>query len=58
MKKTYIIPETSLMQAGVEQMLAGSITSGNSDIGIDYGGVDDGSHDPEAKESDWWIWED
>lgn len=58
MKKTYIIPETDLMQADVEQMLAGSITSSNDGIKIGYGGVDDGSHDPEAKEGNWSIWED
>lgn len=56
MKKTYIIPATSLMSAEVEQMLANSVWS--EGFGIGYGGVDeDGSHDPEVKESDWSDWD-
>ena len=57
MKKTYIMPAASLMEAEVEQMLAGSVTS--DDLNIGYGGVDtNGSLNPEAKESDWSIWQD
>ena len=38
-------------------MLAGSVTS--EDLNIGYGGVDtNGSLNPEAKESDWSIWQD
>lgn len=55
MKKTYIIPSTSIMQAQAEQILAASIISGNDgngDMGIGYGGVDtDGGKDPSVKES-------
>ena len=59
MKKTYIIPCTSIELALAEQMLAGSgITgSGNGGINIGYGGVDtSGVLEPSAKESDWNIW--
>ena len=57
MKKTYIMPAASLMEAEVEQMLAGSVKS--EDLNIGYGGVDtNGSLDPEAKESNWSIWQD
>ena len=56
MKKTYIIPNTSLEQVDVDQMIAGSVKSGN---GIGYGGIDDnGSLNPDAKESSWDIWSD
>ena len=59
MKKTYIMPAASLMEAEVEQMLAGSVTSEDPNINIGYGGVDtNGSLNPEAKESDWAIWQD
>ncbi|MBR1498033.1 MAG: hypothetical protein IJ615_00130 [Bacteroidaceae bacterium] len=45
------------MHADIEQMLASSLIS--SDNGIGYGGVDeDGTLDPEVKESDWSMWED
>ena len=58
MKKTYIIPCLSIMEAQAEQILASSVTSGNDDINIGYGGVDeDGEVDPDAKESSWSIWE-
>jgi len=59
MKKTYIMPAASLMEAEVEQMLAGSVKSDGEGVNIGYGGVDtNGSLNPEAKESDWSIWED
>ena len=59
MKKTYIMPTASLMEAEVEQMLAGSVKSDGEDLNIGYGGVDtNGSLNPEAKESDWSIWQD
>ena len=56
MKKTYIIPNTSINLALAEQMLAES-TGVISNNGIGYGGVDtDGDQDPSVKESDWGIW--
>ena len=60
MKKKYIIPCTSIIQAQAEQMLASSdVISGNSDINIGYGGVDDdGTLTPSAKECDWDMWTD
>lgn len=55
-KKTYIQPCMEETQAQVTQMLAESVTGNN---GITYGGIDsDGSLNPEAKESDWSMWED
>ena len=44
------------MQADVEQIIAGSVRSGNDDINIGYGGFDeDGNVDPDVKESDWEV---
>ena len=58
MKKTYIIPNTSINLAQAEQMLASSgVTGGSNGINIGYGGVDtDGGQNPSVKESDWSIW--
>ena len=62
MKKKYIIPSTSIMQAEVEQILATSgVISNSNDINIGYGGIDeDGDLDPCAKENafdlDWTDW--
>jgi len=40
-------------------MLAGSVKSDGEGVNIGYGGVDtNGSLNPEAKESDWSIWQD
>jgi hypothetical protein len=59
MKKTYIIPNTSLEQVDVDQMIAGSIKSVNDNIDIGYGGIDNnGTLNPDAKESSWDIWSD
>lgn len=58
MKKTYIIPNTSINLAQAEQMLASSgVTGSGNSINIGYGGVDtDGGQVPSVKESDWNIW--
>ena len=60
MKKTYIIPCLNLMEAHAEQILAASfgVIGNGNDINIGYGGVDNaGEVDPDAKESNWSIWE-
>lgn len=59
MKKLYIQPETIVCEAMPAQILAGSGASGTVDGNpeIDFGGVDDGTHDPGAK-GDWGdIWD-
>ncbi len=52
MKNTYIIPEISISQAEVEQMLANSVIGSIDDeIEVGYGGIDDGGDlDPCVKE--------
>ncbi|MCI6460360.1 MAG: hypothetical protein MSA35_03190 [Prevotella sp.] len=58
MKKTYIAPNTDVVQIESEMILSASGVS--SDTGIGYGGVDtDGSMDAEAKSvgSNWDYWE-
>lgn len=59
MKKTYIAPNTVVVEIESEMILAASGVS-SSDTGIGYGGVDtDGSKDAEAKSvgSCWDYWE-
>lgn len=53
MKKTYIIPCTSVSLAQSEQILASSgVISNSNDINIGFGGVDtNGDQDPSVKES-------
>lgn len=64
MKKTYIIPCTTVMQAEVEQILANSVRGTiDDDIEIGFGGIDeDGDIDPSVKEKkgsiDWDGWDD
>lgn len=54
MKKKYIIPVTSIMQAEVEEILATSTGVISNDNGIGYGGIDDdGGQTPSAKEFDF-----
>ena len=58
MKKTYIAPNTDVVEIESETILAASGV--NSDTGIGYGGVDtDGCMDAEAKSvgSSWDYWE-
>ena len=48
MKKTYICPDTLVLQIHIEHPLAGSSWS---EKGIGYGGVDDdGEYEPETKQ--------
>ena len=55
-KKIYIQPQTEITKAVLTEMLAGSVTA--PDQGIGYGGVDDGSHDPDVKGEAWTdIWD-
>ena len=59
MKKTYIAPNTDVVQIESEMILSASGVS-SSDTGIGYGGVDtEGSKDAEAKSvgSCWDYWE-
>lgn len=56
MKKRYIIPDTSIMQAQVEEIIATSgsgVTGGiGNNVEIGYGGIDDdGGLNPSVKES-------
>lgn len=58
MKKTYIAPNTDVVQIESEMILSASGVSSNTGIG--YGGVDtEGSKDAEAKSvgSCWDYWE-
>ena len=58
MKKTYIAPNTDVMEIESEKLLA--VSGVYSDTGIGYGGVDtEGSMDAEAKSigSCWDLWE-
>ena len=50
MKKTYIQPDIEILVEEPLEMLAISGV-GNDDMGIEYGGIDDGSHEPAARES-------
>ena len=59
MKKTYIAPNTVVVEIESEMILSASGVS-SSDTGIGYGGVDtEGSKDAEAKSvgSCWDYWE-
>ena len=58
MKKTYIAPNTDVVEIESEMILAASGVYSHTDIG--YGGVDtEGSKDAEAKSigSCWDLWE-
>ena len=56
MKKTYIIPDMSVVQTQHGKPIAGSVTSDN---GIGYGGVDDGGNiDPDVKANHYSVWDD
>lgn len=60
MKKTYIAPNTVVVEMEPEMFLAASNGVHSSDTGIDYGGVDtEGSIDAQAKPfgSRWDYWE-
>ena len=52
MKKIYIQPQTDVCEIQVNsQILAGSPGVTAPEQGIGYGGIDDGTHDPEVKEN-------
>ena len=58
MKKTYIIPEISVVWLRTEQVIAASgVTS--EEYGIGYGGVDEeGTQDPNVKREHYNVWDD
>jgi hypothetical protein len=55
MKKTaYIAPAIKTRIINIESVLVSASKGVSSDIGIDYGGEDDGTHDPSAKDDDFF----
>ncbi len=55
MKKTaYIAPAIKTRIINIESVLVSASKGVTSDIGIDYGGEDDGTHDPSAKDYDFF----
>lgn len=60
MKQEYIEPDIKIEALDSIEILAGTggVTGGGTASDIDYGGVDDGNHDPEAKISFTDIWAD
>lgn len=60
MKKiAYQTPEVKVKTLFMESLMAGSGVSA-SDQGIEYGGIDDGTHDPDAKDGfkSHSVWDD
>ena len=51
-KRTYTTPVIAEWSLAGEELLAGSEMT-SSEMGITFGGVDDGSHDPMAREFDF-----
>ena len=60
MRQEYIEPDIKTEELESTSLLAGSGMSGKIDgkVEIEYGGEDDGTHDPEAKISFADMWED
>ncbi len=61
MKKiAYQTPEVKVKALFSEQLLAGSGVVGTGDVEIGYGGVDDGTHNPDAKDGfkSHSVWDD
>ena len=55
MKKTaYIAPTIKTRIIYIESVLASASKGVKSNNGIDYGGEDDGTHDPSAKDDDFF----
>ena len=54
MKKVYIIPSITFVSYQVEAIMQEASGVFSPDQGIDYGGVDDGTHDPAAKSFSVW----
>lgn len=60
MKQEYIEPDIKIETLDSIEILAGTggVTGGGTASDIDYGGVDNGTHEPEAKISFTDIWAD
>ena len=60
MKQEYIEPDIKIEALDSIEILAGTggVTGGGTASDIDYGGEDDGTHEPEAKISFTGIWAD
>lgn len=60
MKQEYIEPDIKIEALDSIEILAGTggVTGGGTASDIDYGGVDNGTHEPEAKISFSDIWAD
>ncbi len=60
MKQVYIEPDIKTEELDSTELLGGStgVTGGGTASDIDYGGEDDGTHEPEAKISFTDIWAD
>ena len=60
MKQEYIEPDIKIEALDSIELLAGTggVTGGGTASDIDYGGEDDGTHEPEAKISFTDIWDD
>jgi hypothetical protein len=60
MKQEYIEPDIKIEALDSIEILAGTggVTGGGTASDIDYGGEDDGTHEPEAKISFTDIWDD
>jgi hypothetical protein len=60
MKQEYIEPDIKIEALDSIEILAGTggVTGGGTASDIDYGGVDNGTHEPEAKISFTDIWAD
>lgn len=57
-KKIYIQPQTEVTKAILTQILSASGVTGTGDATIDWGGEDDGTHDPDIKGESWSdIWD-
>jgi hypothetical protein len=60
MKQEYIEPDIKIEALDSIEILAGTggVTGGGTASDIDYGGEDDGTHEPEAKINFTDIWDD
>ena len=60
MKQEYIEPDIKIETLDSIEILAGTggVTGGGTASDIDYGGEDDGTHEPEAKINFTDIWDD
>ena len=53
-KAAYIAPAIKTRIIYIESVLASASKGVTSDIGVEYGGEDDGTHDPSAKDDDFF----